>query len=321
MNYFRLAVDNIAKFGDTDIFPFPIENALFYDIPDAVVALLKSIDRDFKEILSKYPVEKVSCCIPAGSTGFRWATQIDPVWNAYLLYLVISIFTEIEKKRIPVEKETVFSYRKRLDSKTGKLYSETVNWRAFIEKTVEIADAGSHSHVVRLDISDFYTRIYHHRLENALQRCVSDRSKVSQIMCILQDLAGNNSYGLPIGGNAARILAELLLTSVDNLLTGKRIRFCRFVDDFIFFCKSKEDAFGYLNLIAEFLLRNEGLSIQNSKTQVMSCSEYVTQARHLIEGADDDAPTKKRVEFLNLKIFYDPYSATAEEDYEKWIKS
>jgi hypothetical protein len=31
MDYYSLALNNISMQGDTDIFPFPIENALFYD--------------------------------------------------------------------------------------------------------------------------------------------------------------------------------------------------------------------------------------------------------------------------------------------------
>ena len=46
-----------------------------------------------------------------GYTGFRGVTQIEPVWNAYLLGLVISIGDEIEGQRLPVWDQIVFSYR------------------------------------------------------------------------------------------------------------------------------------------------------------------------------------------------------------------
>lgn len=52
----ELAVKNIANFGDTDIFPFPIENRLFHDLPQAVVDVLRSIDGDFEAHLTKMPV-------------------------------------------------------------------------------------------------------------------------------------------------------------------------------------------------------------------------------------------------------------------------
>jgi hypothetical protein len=312
----KLAVSNIAQYGDTDIFPYPIENALLYDKSEEVCNLISKIDNDFNEFISHYPVEKFSTCIPVGLTGFRWATQIDPLWNAYLLYLVLSVSENIEKKRIPISQNSVFSYRLAINKTTGKLFSETIGWRSFIETTIKVAESENFTHVIQLDISDFYTRIYHHRLENALRRTGGNINTIKRIMRILQDLAGNSSYGLPIGGNSARLLAELLLTDLDSMLSIKNIRFCRFVDDFIVFAKSKEESFRILNFIADFLLRNEGLSIQKSKTQVLSSSEYANQAKHLLLGSDDDVPSKTRSNFLNLRIKYDPYSDTAEEDYE-----
>jgi len=38
-----LAIGNIAHFGDTDIFPFPIENRLLYDSPQEVKKVLFEI--------------------------------------------------------------------------------------------------------------------------------------------------------------------------------------------------------------------------------------------------------------------------------------
>ena len=36
-DFYKMAVSNISKRGDTDIFPFPIENALFYDKPEDII--------------------------------------------------------------------------------------------------------------------------------------------------------------------------------------------------------------------------------------------------------------------------------------------
>lgn len=315
MDFKNLAVCNISKYGDTDIFPFPIENALFYDHLDKVKDLLSDIEKNFHNSIHSYPVEFVSTCIPVGFTGFRWATQIDPIWNAYLLYLVLSLSTEIEQQRIDVKKDCVFSYRIVADESTSKLFTRDVSWKKFIQTTVDIGDSKEFSYVIKLDISDFYNRIYHHRLENSLDRTGGDSVKIKQIMEILQDISGNVSYGLPVGGNAARILAELLLVSFDKYLLNKGIRFCRFVDDFVIFANSKESAFRILNMSAEYLLRNQGLSLQKTKTQILSARDYVSQTRHLLVGDEDEA-SKKRADFFNLNIYFDPYSPTAVEDYE-----
>lgn len=100
MDFYNLAIKNISTHGDTDIFPYPIENALFFDMPDKVKNLLDDIDKNFDKWLSKYPIDTIKTCIPVGYTGFRWATLIDPLWNAYLLSEVLKISDKIEASRI-----------------------------------------------------------------------------------------------------------------------------------------------------------------------------------------------------------------------------
>ncbi len=316
MDYYKLAVLNIAMHGDTDIFPFPIENAMFFDNPDKICQLLKDIDSHFEQWLAKYPVECIRTCIPVGYTGYRWATMIDPLWNSYLLYLVIKIAEKLESTRVSSLRKNVFSYRVKIDKKKNLLFNPDINWRLYYQTAINISEQEPFTYIVRFDITDFYNRIYHHRLENALVRSGVMGNEKKRIMTILQDISGNVSYGLPIGGNAARILAEILLNSIDQMMVSKSYRFCRYVDDFIIFANSKEDAFKKLNWCADFLLRNEGLCLQKSKTQIQSKSEFLTHAKTLLEGQDDSG-AKERAEFLRIHIHYDPYSATPEEDYRK----
>jgi hypothetical protein len=315
INAIKLAIKNISNYGDTDIFPYQIENALFYDSPEKIAALVNEMRTNFKQWSAEYPVDKISVCIPLNYTGFRWATLIDPVWNCFLLSQVIEIAIELEKNRIPIEKESVFSYRINLDEESGKLFRQDVSWRQYIETSIRISESSNYSWVVRFDISDFYNRVYHHRLEQALRATNAEPQTIKVILEILQDLSINVSYGLPVGGNAARILAEMVLNPMDQLMVNKRIRFCRFVDDYILFARSKEEAFQYLNWCAAYLLRTEGLSLQKSKTQVLPVAEFITHARSQV-GGDDEESNKARSEFLNLHIHYDPYSDTANEDYQ-----
>lgn len=314
IDFFNLAIKNISMHGDTDIFPYPIENALFYDMPDKVRDLIRDIDTNFDAWLSQYPVESIKTCIPVAYTGFRLASLIDPLWNAYLLSEVLKISQEIEEKRIPISKKSVFSYRINLDWDSGKIFNNDIHWRLFYNTAIEYAE--NFSHVVRFDISDFYNRVYHHRLQNALERVVKDNATVSKIMKILNGLSNNVSYGLPIGGNASRILAETLLNSMDQMMLNRKIKFCRFVDDYIVFANSEEDAYKNLTWCADFLLRNEGLSLQKSKTIIQSNKDFISHAKATLEGEEGDT-NKERGSFMKLHIHFDPYSATANEDYSE----
>ena len=326
MKYIELALKNISEYGDTDIFPFPMENALFFDMPDAVKKIFKSmesttrknekVEENFDKWVANYPIDCIKTCVPVGYTGYRWATMIDPLWNGFLLYQILKISSKLEANRVPISKNSVFSYRIKLNEKEGKLFNQNYNWRSFYDAALKNAETGKYPYVIRFDISDFYNRVYHHRLENALLRSKIDAKIVKRIMSILQDMSGNVSYGLPVGGNAARILAEVILNSLDQMMVSKRFVFCRYVDDYILFAESKEDAYRKLNYCADFLLRNEGLSLQKSKTQILTSAEFISYVKVTLHG-DDGEHTKEGANFLKLNIYYDPYSETAEKDYEQ----
>ncbi len=314
MNSLNLAINNISKLGDTDIFPFLIENMVLFDNPSAIEAILKDIEANFDNWLSKYPVCTIQSCIPVGYTSYRWATQIDPIWNAFLLYKVLKIAEKIEQERVPIEKKSVFSYRYKSNEESGYLFDKDINWRGFYSTALEEAESIDRLFVVRFDISDFYNRIYHHRLENAIMRIGADPEVKNQIMRILQDVSNNDSYGLPVGGNAARILAELLLNSMDQLMISKRFRFFRYVDDYIIFSFSKEDAYHKLKWCVEYMLRNWGLTLQKSKAQIQTKNEFISHAKANLEG-EDNIENKDRDEFMRIHIHYDPYSLSSDEDY------
>src|SRR5881397_775620 len=122
----RFAVRNVAKWGDTDVLPFPLENHWFHDAEDDVVALLTGLDQDFEKWLSDYPLLFDKVLAAVGYVGFRGATQIDPIWNAYLLALVAELGPEIEAARIPTSANRVFSYRFALDSETHTMFDRKI---------------------------------------------------------------------------------------------------------------------------------------------------------------------------------------------------
>lgn len=313
-DHIELALGNITKYGDTDVFPFPLENHIFFDKHAETVDLLRSIHSDFDNCLKNTPPIHERSLAAVGYTGFRWATQIDPLWNAYLLTLVISVGREIENARIPIHRNVVFSYRFNPDSTEKTLFDRNIGWIAFQRTSGELAQ--KHSFVLVCDISDFYTRIYHHRLENALKKAVTNKDTVRRILLILFHIAKGVSYGLPIGGPAARLLSELLLNRIDRLLLTSGVTFCRFADDYHIFANSREQAYEYLVLLSEKLLDNEGLPLQKAKTRILSSEEFLTTSEFTEHHSPEDKDEAEARNFLSLRLHYDPYSPTADDDYE-----
>jgi|SRR5579872_173270 len=313
--YFKMAIANVIKHGDTDIFPFPIENHIFFDKQTECVTLLHEIHRDFDGNLSRHPPAHDAALSPVNYTGFRWATQMDPLWNLYFLALVLSIAEEIEVARLPTNSRRVFSYRYRWNEETADVFDDQFGWRDFMECSLEHAKQSKF--VVVCDISEFYPRLGHHRLENALLQLGAPGDTHARIMSFLGDFSNANSFGLPVGGPAARILSELVLNQIDRLLEMEGIAFCRFADDFHIFCESSEEAYARLIFLSEKLLRTQGLQLQKSKTRIMSGAEFsATNPLNPTDGDGNATQAQERAKgLMQLSLRFDPYSPTKQEDY------
>lgn len=309
----ELAVRNVAEHGDTDVFPYPLENHWFHDATDAVVGLLEELDSNFDDWLRNYPIVFSKLLTGVGYVGFRAATQVDPIWNAYLLALVLEIAPAIETVRIAPEKDIVFSYRYRPSPDRYTLFDPDLGWASYHRHI--LGTAGTFELVVSTDISDFYARVYHHRLENALKHASTNTEAVGRIMSLLGWLSSGTSYGLPVGGHAGRILAELLLNRTDHLLNSSGVRFARFVDDYTIFANTREEAQGQLVLLSNVLMANEGLTLSRSKTRFMTRAECL-RSSPLATPDETASPDETEARtFLRLRLRYDPYSPTADEDY------
>ena len=301
------ALTNIVTHGDTDVFPFPFEKHLFEDNRDDCAAALKAWHSSFDETLTELPPLTVDALYQVGYTGFRQVTQIEPFWNAYYLALVLSLADAIEAVRLPTIEESVFSYRYDPNPEQSSLFRR-ITWNDYRKRCVELARG--HDYIVLTDISDFYPRINHHRLDNALHQIPTSGDTPARILQLLKTFSHRQSYGLPVGGPASRILAELSLADVDRHLRNTGTAFCRYADDFTILCSSRSEALKSLVELSE-ILNLEGLSLQKQKTRIMRRAEFLQMHAHL----DPDAGGSMEQKLLGLSLKYDPYSPTAEEDY------
>lgn len=319
-NAAKLAVQNVIKHGDTDIFPFPFENHAFFDKEEQAVDLVVEYDENFDQYLNLFPPKNVSSLTPVTYSGFRWATQIDPMWNAHFLASVTAIGESIERARVGRENEAVFSYRFEPNSETGDVFSREIGWLQFMRKSLEMAEI--HPFTVICDISEFYPRLGHHRLENALRQVAGETPYPKRIMNFLSNFSNTNSFGLPIGGPAARLLSEITINQVDRLLQSKGIVFTRFADDYHLFAQTKEDAYRNLIFLSEKLFINQGLTLQKSKTRIMTSTEFKAtspikdEQKSEGEQVADAAIDHSRSTLMRFSLRFDPYSPTADEDYE-----
>lgn len=306
------AIRNIAAHGDTDIFPFPFERLLMSERQQDCIQILEKLHADFEGALKRFPPTTIESLSQIGYTSFRRATLIEPFWNAYYLASVISLAKQIEQARIPVADKTVFSYRFHWDKKSDILFREST-WNDYRKES--LARSRDSEFVLQTDVADFYLRINHHRLENALQRATSNPEITRRILKLLSIFSETDSYGLPVGGPASRLLAELALNDTDQHLRRRGIGFCRYADDYTFFCDSKSSAYKLIVLLSE-KLANDGLSLQKHKTRILTREEFAEVNRFLDPRPLNDPTASEEQKLLNISIRFDPYSPTAAEDYE-----
>ena len=145
------------------------------------------------------------------------------------------------------------------------------------------------------------------------------------IMEFLSNFSHTNSFGIPVGGPAARLLSELTANQVDRLLLSIGMKFARFADDYHIFVNSRDDAYRSLIFISDKLYTNQGISLQKSKTRITSSAEFRTtspikeeEVTEFPNGEEDfDTTAPESVKLIRFSLHFDPYSATAQADYAR----
>ncbi|CAN7412057.1 RNA-directed DNA polymerase [Duganella sp. LjRoot269] len=314
-HHFERATIEIAAHGDNDTLPFDLDVRFCGDRADALASIAFGFYQELRNGPIKENQERIAgmhvfserLISPSGPAGFRVVTKIHPFWNIYLNGLAIAIAEVLEPRRSP----NAHSYRF-LSGCGEHIFDQTRSWRAFKEATVASADAfGQDAVVVQTDISSFYEHVSHHYIENFVNDLGGDCEQVSkQLNGLLAKLTAGRSFGLPVGGQGARILAELFLNQVDSALSAEGINWNRYVDDYVLVAGSTAEAYRALGVLSQCLM-DYGLSLNKSKTFLLSSKHYRDYVQSQLGAGDDEA---SRLRAIDLK--FDPYSDNPSADYE-----
>ena len=320
--YCDYAIDNILHEGTTDVElfnrPFEIDylkQEKFRDkIKDSVYgAVMEVIEQSKFESLKIHKIGYV--LVPKKSlSDFRKCAWIDIYDEIIYLTIVLAMAPHIEKARIPKTENRVFSYRYISDENT--LFDKNYNYTKFRE-TVELkSNCAKNNVLVECDISNYYDRINLHRIESILRSIPRVEEDLIRLLNdILLFWSDRDSYGIPVGSNASRILAEAALIEVDNYLISKNIDFCRYVDDYRIFAKDAFEAHSNLAIL-NHRLSKEGLFLNTQKTNIKDISlkkKRVTvtnsgQSNNKESGPQKEVNTEEKEEQLNKPKIIRGYS-------------
>lgn len=263
------ALAHIKHQGDTDILPTATEFSAIADRWASVRGQIAARD------LTTWETRPARTFLsPKRSLGFRVATQLDPLDSLVFTALVFEMGPRLEAWRIPLGEKVVHSYRFHPTS-IGQMYRPDSTFETFRLHSLSLGEAMGDGYVVLTDISDFFNRLSHHPLENAAVTASGSEGHTAALMRLVGGWTQRRSYGIPVGPAACRLLAEVAIHDVDLALKSRGYVFCRYSDDYRIFAKTRKEAWGALTFLARTLFTNHGLTLQESKTEVIPIRKFL----------------------------------------------
>lgn len=257
------------EYGCGSFFPKPPEFEIAHFHWADIRSELASVDLD-----SYDGHGQIRSFAPKSRLNVRRTSLLHPFDCVLYNSLILALKEHISAARLPADK--VFSYRAE-GTPVDRLYNDAQSWRDFRAAITVRVKSNPDGFVGITDIADFYPRIYHHRLVNALKAATGagEKGYIRALEKMLFRFSGGTSYGIPVGPAASRLLGEAVLVDVDSALVSFGIDFIRFVDDFVIFADDPQHAEYGLRMLGETLFLNHGLTLQTAKTKVLSAVEYL----------------------------------------------
>jgi RNA-directed DNA polymerase len=142
-----------------------------------------------------------------------------------------------------------------------------------LQKAKEYINAG-YTHVVDLDLAQFFDRVNHDYLMNELSRKLQDKRVLKLIHKILRaDIQEQVELipckqGVPQGGPLSPLLSNIILDKLDKELESRGHRFVRYADDVSIYVKSKRSGERVMESISAFIEKELKLKVNMEKSSV-----------------------------------------------------
>jgi group II intron reverse transcriptase/maturase len=172
-----------------------------------------------------------------------------------------AISQELMKQYEPTFSENSYGFRSEKNAHQAAL------------KAKEYINAG-YSHVVDLDLSQFFDRVNHDYLMNELSRRITDKRVLKLIHKILRsEIADGKTLtpckqGVPQGGPLSPLLSNIILDKLDKELEKRGLRYVRYADDCSIYVKSKRSGDRVMESITRYIEEELKLVVNTAKSSV-----------------------------------------------------
>ncbi|MER8420126.1 RNA-directed DNA polymerase, partial [Mesorhizobium sp. M1329] len=292
----RRAINHLGSFGDTDLFPRLPEMRCFLERPGTIAKDCENLN------IGQYmPVGVVETLTPKSWLGFRIAHQLTASDNVIYLAGLLDCAPYLESARLPKDENEAFAYRFS-EGESLRIFEPARGYHQWLAHLSGLSGPenpfAEDRPAIVTDISDFYQRIYFHRIENVLQDAGCPKGPSDLVKKIIKTTRARQSYGLPVGSTASRLLAECLLNDTDMLLKNMGVKFTRYVDDFRIAVPAGMEAHSILCRLAEHLMVTEGLSLNVTKTKLTTVKEMERSSKARLQDVFEPPRVDRRLQLL-----------------------
>ena len=129
-------------------------------------------------------------------------------------------------------------------------------------------------YAVDMDLAKYFDTINHNKLIEILSRTIKDGRLISLIHKYLRaGVVIGHSYeetieGVMQGGPLSPLLGNVMLNELDKVLEQRGLRFARYADDLMIYCKSKRSAMRIMDKTVSFVEKKLFLKVNREKTKV-----------------------------------------------------
>lgn len=186
---------------------------------------------------------------------------------------------------------------------------------------------GDDAYIVLGDFHSYFDSLDHAIIYDYLEKKISDK-RIIELLKIMIEPFGETGLGL--GSQVSQIIAVSYLNGFDHLISCKYgKKYVRYMDDFIIFCDSKEDARKMLAVVKEEV-KKVNLQLNEKKTYICKIThrftflktDYrITKSGKVIKSLTRDNVTKQRQRLKKLHKMLSEGSLTFEDiriSYNSW---
>jgi RNA-directed DNA polymerase len=206
------------------------------------------------------PVKRVK--VPKSGGGFR-NLSIPTVLDRLIQQAILQV---LQPQWDPTFSESSFGFR------PGRSAHQAVaQAQAYV--------AEGYGWTVDIDLEKFFDQVNQDRVMGRAAKRISDKRLLKLLRAVLKagvmenGLESPTTEGTPQGSPLSPLLSNLILDELDQELTRRGLRFCRYADDCHIYVRSQRAGERVMNSISRFLTKRLRLKVNRSKSAVAPVSE------------------------------------------------